>query len=67
MPLMDEPALTDRYRVLTYDRVGCAGSSLIAGPLSLAQPAAHRRSLMRRLAIERAHIVGHSSSGNIAL
>jgi pimeloyl-ACP methyl ester carboxylesterase len=66
-PLLDEPALTDHYRVLTYHRVGCVGSSPIAGPVSLAQQAAHCRSLMRHLGIERAHVVGHSSSGNIAL
>jgi pimeloyl-ACP methyl ester carboxylesterase len=67
MPLLDEPALTEHYHVLTYHRVGCAGSSHIAGPVSLAQQAAHCRSLMRHLGIERAHIVGQSSSGNIAL
>jgi pimeloyl-ACP methyl ester carboxylesterase len=66
-PLLDEPALTDRYRVVNYHRVGCAGSSHIAGPVSLAQQATHCRSLMRHLGNERAHIVGHSSSGNIAL
>ena len=66
-PVLDEPALTNRYRVLTYHRVGCAGSSPIAGPVSFAQQAAHCRSLMRHLGIERGHIVGHSSSGNIAL
>jgi pimeloyl-ACP methyl ester carboxylesterase len=66
-PLLDEPALTDHYRVLMYHRVGCAGSSHIAGPVSLAQHAAHCRSLMRYLGIERAHVVGHSSSGNVAL
>jgi pimeloyl-ACP methyl ester carboxylesterase len=53
--------------VLWYHRVGCAGSSHIAGPVSLAQHAAHCRSLMRHLGIERAHVVGHSSSGNVAL
>jgi pimeloyl-ACP methyl ester carboxylesterase len=67
MPLLAEPDLTDYYRVLTYHRVGCAGSSHIAGPLSLAQQAAHCRLLMQHLGIKRAHIVGHSSSGNIAL
>jgi pimeloyl-ACP methyl ester carboxylesterase len=67
MPLLDEPALTDHYHVLTYHRVGCVGSSPIAGPVSLAQQAAHCRSLMRHLGIARAHVVGHSSSGNIAL
>jgi len=66
-PLLDEPALIDHYLVLSYHRVGCAGSSHIAGPVSFAQQAAHCRSLMRHLGIERAHVVGHSSSGNIAL
>jgi pimeloyl-ACP methyl ester carboxylesterase len=66
-PLLDEPALTDQYRVLIYHRVGCAGSSRIAGLVSLAQHAAHCRSLMCHLDIERAHIVGHSSSANVAL
>jgi pimeloyl-ACP methyl ester carboxylesterase len=66
-PLVDEPALTGRYRVVSYHRVGYAGSSRIAGPLSIAQQAAHLRALMRHLGIERAHVVGHSSGGNIAL
>ena len=67
MPLLDEPALRDHYRVLWYHRVGCAGSSHIAGAVSLAQHAAHCRSLMHYVGIERAHVVGHSSSGNVAL
>jgi pimeloyl-ACP methyl ester carboxylesterase len=66
-PLVAEPTLTEHYRVLRYHRVGSAGSSHIAGPVSLAQHAAHCRSLMRRLGIERAHVVGHSSSGIVAL
>ncbi len=66
-PLLEEPALTDRYHLLSYHRVGCAGSSHIAGPVSFAQQAAHCRSLMHHLEIERAHVVGHSSSGNIAM
>ena len=53
--------------MLWYHRVGCAGSSHIAGAVSLAQHAAHCRSLMRYVGIERAHVVGHSSSGNVAL
>jgi pimeloyl-ACP methyl ester carboxylesterase len=66
-PLLDEPALRDHYRVLWYHRVGCVGSSHIAGAVSLVQHAAHCRSLMRYVGIERAHVVGHSSSGNVAL
>ena len=46
---------------------GSAGSSRVAGPVSLAQQAAHGRLLMQRLGVARAHVVGHSSSGNIAL
>lgn len=66
-PLRDEPALTGRHRVLSYHRVGYAGSSRLAGPVSLAQQAAHLRALMLKLGIQRAHVVGHSSGGNIAL
>lgn len=66
-PLVDEPVLTGRYRVVSYHRVGYAGSSRVAGPVSIAQQAAHVRALMRHLGIEKAHVVGHSSGGNIAL
>ena len=66
-PLMDEPALVDRCRVLSYHRAGFAGSDRIQGPLTLADHAAHCTRLMRHLGIERAHLVGHSSSADIAL
>lgn len=66
-PLLGEPALTDHYQLVNYHRVGCAGSSHLTGMVSLAQQAAHCRSLMGHLGVQRAHIVGHSSSGNIAL
>ncbi len=66
-PLVEGPALGARYRVVSYHRVGYAGSSRVAGPLSIAQQAAHVRALMRHLGIERGHLVGHSSGGNIAL
>jgi pimeloyl-ACP methyl ester carboxylesterase len=66
-PLMDEPALADRYGLLRYHRAGFAGSDRIQGPLSIADHAAHCALLMRHLGIERAHIVGHSSSAVIAL
>ena len=65
--LMEEPALADRHRLVRYHRVGYRGSSHPPGPVSLADQAAHCRSLLRHLGIERAHVVGHSSSANIAL
>jgi pimeloyl-ACP methyl ester carboxylesterase len=66
-PLFEESVLNSRYRLVHYHRVGCAGSSRLAGPVSLSQQAAHGRSLLERLGISSAHVVGHSSSGNIAL
>lgn len=66
-PLMGEPALADRYRLLRYHRAGFAGSDRIQGPISMAEHAAHCVLLMRHLGIERAHIAGHSSSAVIAL
>jgi pimeloyl-ACP methyl ester carboxylesterase len=66
-PLLSQPILATRYRLVHYHRAGCAGSSRVAGSVSLGQHADHCRSLMRALGIERAHVVGHSSSGNVAL
>jgi pimeloyl-ACP methyl ester carboxylesterase len=66
-PLLEEPALADRYRLLSYHRAGFAGSSRIEGSISIADHAKHCRLLMRQVGIERAHIVGHSSSAMIAL
>jgi pimeloyl-ACP methyl ester carboxylesterase len=66
-PLMGEPALADRYRLLRYHRAGFADSDPIQGSVGMADHAAHCALLMRRLRIERAHIVGHSSSAAVAL
>lgn len=66
-PLLHEPALADGYRLLTYHRAGFAGSGRIQGPISMADHAEHCRLLMRHVGIERAHVVGHSSSAVIAL
>jgi pimeloyl-ACP methyl ester carboxylesterase len=66
-PLIAQAILAERYRLLQYHRVGFGGSSRVEGPISMADHAAHCRLLMRRLGIERAHVVGHSSSALIAL
>jgi 3-oxoadipate enol-lactonase len=66
-PLLAEPSLTGRYRLVSYHRIGYGASSRLAGPVSIAQQAGQLRSLMRHLGIRRAHIVGHSSGGDIAL
>ena len=66
-PLLDQPALTSRYQLLSYHRAGFAGSGRLQGPPTMAAHAAHCHQLMRQLGITRAHIVGHSSSVPIAL
>jgi pimeloyl-ACP methyl ester carboxylesterase len=65
-PLLGEAALAD-YQLITYDRAGFGASSRVEGPLTIADHARHCRALMSHLGIERAHIVGHSSSATIAL
>jgi pimeloyl-ACP methyl ester carboxylesterase len=65
-PLLDEPALGG-YPLLTYHRAGFGASGRIDGPLTMADHARHCRLLMRHVGIERAHVVGHSSSATIAL
>jgi pimeloyl-ACP methyl ester carboxylesterase len=66
-PLLDEPSLVEHHRVLSYHRAGYSGSSRVEGPLSIADNAEHCRLLMQHAGIERAHLVGHSSSAMIAL
>jgi pimeloyl-ACP methyl ester carboxylesterase len=66
-PLCVEPALATRYRLIRYHRRGYAGSARAGGPLSIAQQAADCLALLRHLGIGRAHVVGHSSGGIMAL
>ena len=66
-PLLTELANTGRYRLISYHRVGYAGSSRTEAPVSIARQAAHGRELLRHLGVRQAHIVGHSYGGAIAL
>jgi pimeloyl-ACP methyl ester carboxylesterase len=66
-PLLAESALTGRYRLVSYHRRGFAGSTHPDRPLSIAEQAADCRGLLKELGIDRAHVVGHSYGGVIAL
>lgn len=66
-PLMNTAALTSRYRLINYHRVGYGKSDRASGPTSVVEQAADARALLRHLGIERAHIVGHSYGGVVAL
>ena len=66
-PLIEQRALTSRYTVVRYHRTGYAGSDALPGAVGFARQAEHCRALMSHLGIERAHVVGHSSSASMAL
>ncbi len=66
VPLMREAALTG-YRLIRYRRRGYEGSSPLTGAVSIAEQAADCAALLRKLGVKRAHVVGHSYGGVIAL
>ena len=55
------------FQLLRCHRSGYAHSDRAPGAMTFAQQAAHCRALMRHAGIERAHVVGHSSSASMAL
>ena len=61
-----EPALA-LFRRVTYRRRGYDGSPRHTGPFSIKEQAQDALDLLSDLGIERAHVVGHSSGGLIAL
>jgi 3-oxoadipate enol-lactonase len=67
LPLMREPALADRHRLVRYHRRGYADSDGFDGTASIARHVDDALALLDELAIERAHVVGHSGSGPIAV
>jgi pimeloyl-ACP methyl ester carboxylesterase len=66
VPLMGEKTLTDGYRLIRYRRRGHGGSDR-ASEFGLAQQARDAVALLAHLGVERAHVVGHSGGGTIAL
>lgn len=66
-PLLAEPNLAGRYRLILYHSRGYAGSSGARGTVSVAQQAVDCRALLGHVGVERAHIVGHSYGGVVAL
>lgn len=66
-PMLSQPALAGRYRLINYHRRGFEGSSRAVPPFSIVQQAADARALLDVLNIEQAHVAGHSYGGLIAL
>jgi pimeloyl-ACP methyl ester carboxylesterase len=66
-PLVRDGGLAERHRVIRYHRRGFAGSDRVAPPFAIEQQAADARTLLEALGVGRAHVVGHSYGGAIAL
>lgn len=64
--LILEPALAE-YRLVTYHRRGYGDSGEYEGASLLGQQAEDALALLDHLNIDRAHLVGHSGGGSIAL
>lgn len=66
-PLLAEPSLAGRYQLIRYHRRGYAGSIHTPGAVGIARQATDCRTLLGHLRVERAHLVGHSYGGSVAL
>ena len=66
-PLMNDSELSKQYLLINYHRVGYGQSDRASGPMTVAQQAADARALLGELDIQKAHIVGHSYGGVVAL
>lgn len=66
-PLLAEPVLAERYRLISYHRRGYGGSSRTTEPVTFASVAGDCSALLSHLGVRRAHVVGHSYGANVAL
>jgi pimeloyl-ACP methyl ester carboxylesterase len=60
------PALTARYRVITYDHRGIGTSDRGEGPISMAALADDAAALLSALSVDRAHVLGWSLGSTVA-
>lgn len=66
-PLLADEMLNREYRLINFHRRGYGESSSIPHPFSVLQQVEDCRSLMRFIGLEKAHVVGHSYGGVVAL
>jgi pimeloyl-ACP methyl ester carboxylesterase len=67
LPLVSEPALADRYRLITYHGRGRVGSTHTPPPATIADHAADAAALLDHLDVPRAHVAGYPSGAAVAL
>jgi len=66
-PFQLHPIIMEKYRLISYHRCGYGGSGWPDGPISIEQQAEQCRLLLQHIGIDKAHIVGYSYGGLIAL
>ena len=66
-PLLCEPSIANRYRIVYFHRRGFGGSDRAPIPFSIAQQAEDCRALLEHLDIRQIHVVGHSFGAAIAM
>lgn len=66
-PMLAEATLASGHQGLVYHRRGYGGSTHAAGTITVARHAADCRALLKHHGIGRAHVVGHSYGGAVAL
>jgi pimeloyl-ACP methyl ester carboxylesterase len=67
LPIARQPVLADGFQTIVYHRRGYGGSTAVDSAGSIVQDAADGAALLDALGIERAHVVGLSFSGAIAI
>jgi pimeloyl-ACP methyl ester carboxylesterase len=67
LPVCRDSSLADRYRLIRYRRRGHGGSDPYAGAIGLDVPAQDAVALLDHLGVERAHVIGHSGGGLMAV
>ena len=67
VPVCHESSLADRHRLIRYRRRGHGGSDPYEGEISLDLPAQDSVALLDHLGVERAHVIGHSGGGLMAV
>ncbi len=67
VPVAKEPTLTGRYRTINYHRRGFAGSEKVAGRAQIHDQVEDCKALLAHLGVKKAHFIGHSLGGVIAM
>jgi pimeloyl-ACP methyl ester carboxylesterase len=67
LPVTVDPAVRGHYRTVRYRRRGYGESSPVQGTVTVADHASDCRALLGELGVRKAHVVGHSYGGSVAL